>query len=221
MFDFFIKKNRKICPYCRIQIGKKHKIKFTCPCCKGEIFIRKEADKSQYITRADFESKQVEEKANAERNNYYRFFEQEVGGNFLQQREKEWLEEFKGKATYPDLIWSVSNELIQTYAEENLFREMSNLYLKMAFFQKKYGRDFFTYLQDCRKMQLNDLRSKCHYLTSKVRIIVVDRNCKTCMDLEGKVFTFEEALKFMPIPHKDCNYESGWCNCSWAAEFED
>jgi hypothetical protein len=221
MLAFFHKKNRKICPYCGIQIDKKLRNGFICPVCKGEIYLKKEADKTLFITKDDYKSIQVEEKVNSERDYYYRFFDQEININYLRQKDNEWFDELKGKATYPDLIWSLANELILTYTKENLFREMSNLYLKMAFFQKKYGRDFFPYLQESRKMHLYDLRSKCHYFTSKIKIIVADRNCRTCLDFEGKVFTFEEALNSMPIPHKDCDHEGGWCNCCWVAEFED
>ena len=46
-------------------------------------------------------------------------------------------------------------------------------------------------------------------------------SCEICKPLHGKSFTIDEALRLMPIPHRNCqtwhekNRHGGWCRCSY------
>lgn len=56
----------------------------------------------------------------------------------------------------------------------------------------------------------------------KVEIIGSDNGCAECARLKGKVITVREALKTMPLPHKDCTFnltdsnKYSWCRCCYA-----
>lgn len=52
----------------------------------------------------------------------------------------------------------------------------------------------------------------------KVQWVCVDR-CDACKKNEGKIFKIDDALKTMPIPHKECtnkfNICDSFCQCLW------
>lgn len=219
MINIFRSKKKK-CPYCNIIIEKEHKSKFKCPSCKEEIMTVKDGEKIYYLTKAEHESHKAEKKKKADRNKYYRFYEdfESISQNYLSQKESEWFRKMGDKANYDDLTWSVANGLLHEFAKQNNFYEMKILYLKMASFQYQHGKDFFRLLQLCRKMELYQIRKDIGKdLKYKVVIVGSDPDCPECTKLDGTTYTIDEALEKIPIPHKDCT-NGGWCRCCYSAE---
>lgn len=96
--------------------------------------------------------------------------------------------------------------------------------LKMMHFHKalelfRKDLDFFGELFESKKYELLAFR-KFRY-NGKVKILS-GRGCDNCADLNGRIFTIDEAIKLMPIPNSNCNHETnasgkGWCRCSYVS----
>jgi uncharacterized Zn finger protein (UPF0148 family) len=221
LFNFFWSKSQK-CPYCGVLIDKEPKGKFKCPTCKEEIHIQKLGDKNKLIKKSEYEAFKSEKKKIAEENKYYRFFQyHDLSRSYLERRKIDWFNKFKENANYPDLIWSISNELLNTYAKSNDYFNMKMLYFEMALFQKKENKKFLHLLQESRKMELYDIRKQMSKeFNYKVVIVGGELDCQVCKELDGKAFSIKEALDKMPIPPKDCTHDKGWCTCCYATEIE-
>lgn len=94
--------------------------------------------------------------------------------------------------------------------------------LKMGHFQNamqlfRNNLDFFDELYESKKCEL--LEYKKFKYNKKVKILS-SCGCESCKNLNGKVFTIDEALKLMPIPNPDCGHKTnangkGWCRCCY------
>ncbi|MCD4821838.1 MAG: hypothetical protein K8R11_07185 [Methanococcoides sp.] len=103
----------------------------------------------------------------------------------------------------------------------------------MEYFQKaqrlyKNNEDYFPSLQEAVRFQLlNHQKNGIENGIDKVKIITAgSQSCKLCRGFEGMIITTEEALKNMPIPHKNCKhnqsgYGEGWCRCMYVAYVEE
>ena len=94
------------------------------------------------------------------------------------------------------------------------------IYYNHALFLNEEGKDCFKILQQANKMNL--LRYKQSEIDiEKVEIISGEDPCSFCQQLNGKIYSIEEALKLMPIPCKDCSFilnddKRGFCRCTYA-----
>jgi hypothetical protein len=50
-------------------------------------------------------------------------------------------------------------------------------------------------------------------------VILANACCDVCGQLDGQVFTLEEAMNVMPLPPEGCERE--WCKCSWSVTHGD
>ena len=68
--------------------------------------------------------------------------------------------------------------------------------------------------------RLDLLHAKEHTPMLEARILTRndDLVCDECRELSKKIFTIDEALKTMPIPHK-CTNEN--CRCTWGFQIPD
>jgi len=96
----------------------------------------------------------------------------------------------------------------------------------MALFKNQRGKDCFVTLQQSHKMELYECKQQGEFI-KKVRIFTGGKDsCDACQQLDGKIFTIDEALQKMPIPNKECTFKlydenRGFCRCSYNAEIED
>ena len=159
----------------------------------------------------------------SEERQYFRFFRNhDIPKSFLEQRKNEWFEKNRDKSNYPDLIWSLSNELIHEYSKSDDFFNMKMLYFELAFFQKSMNKEFFHLLQQSKKMELFEIRKQvCDNSGCEVTIRGGEPDCPECNALDGKIFTIREALEKMPIPPKKCSHNNGWCTCCYTANFNE
>ncbi len=96
--------------------------------------------------------------------------------------------------------------------------------LKMMYFQKaldlfRKDLNFFDELFESKKCEL--LKFKEFKYNKKVKILS-SCGCNSCEELNGKVYTIDEALKLMPIPNPGCSHKTnasgkGWCRCCYVS----
>jgi len=212
-----------ICPYCGIKIVKEPTRKFKCQTCKNEIYVHGNRDTIKLLTKKEYESIEIERKIKYEEDNFFKFFEdQTISKEQLTSRKIKWFQKYKEKASYDDLIWSVSNELLDKYAKSEEFHAMKMLYLKLALYEMRNNRVFFHLLQQVSKMQLLGYKKEILFFRASlngdfneiVEISVAHNSCcENCEQLAGKRYTIDEAREKMPIPLSSCTHENGFCRC--------
>lgn len=115
-----------------------------------------------------------------------------------------------------DKNWRDFNkQLLQAFKQSD-YSAASSLYFEMALQLYKEGKKFFPPLQDSAKMKILSLKQSG--VIKSLEILAGD--CPSCQKLSGKKYSFDQALKEMPIPNKDCSFElesgkPGWCRCMW------
>jgi len=121
-----------------------------------------------------------------------------------------------------DEKWRCFNEDLQKFIESNDFYSLGSTYYEMANFVKEEGKDN-TYLlklgyEAKLKVQKEGLKKyKKLEVCAGVEIIAVtncpgNNSCKECVQLNGKVFSLDEAILKNPLPVKNCSHKFG-CRC--------
>jgi len=199
---------KSACPYCGTVLEKIPKRKSTCPHCNNIIFIRnKKMVTEKNAIMIDF----------IKSNEFYGANEYE----YL-KIEDELRKKFGFDPNPSDIVWGYYNRLITKNSSN--YRNLSSIYYSMALMLNKEKKDSFELLQLSKKMELLEYKKDG---IKKVKIITSgkDNACESCLKLEGKTFTINEALKKMPIPNKDCTHilydeNRGFCRCVYIAEVE-
>jgi glycine cleavage system H lipoate-binding protein len=128
----------------------------------------------------------------------------------------------------PDKQWKLFNQDIQKYIKENNLYSLGGTYYEMAEFVKNEGKDN-SYLIDLGykmklKFQIKQLKDVTNSgVTNAVEIIactntLTNNACEVCTELNGKVFSVNEALLSNPLPVKNCLYPYG-CQCVYGPAF--
>jgi hypothetical protein len=116
-----------------------------------------------------------------------------------------------------DTFWGLANQQVQNAMLAQDWHEVSMVYWQMAIHLYEEGRDY----QGLRHLS-NDAKVM-HYMSnqywSNERVSVEASSCcDHCAALDGRVFSFEEALALSPLPPEDCTRE--WCHCGWSRVVE-
>jgi len=114
------------------------------------------------------------------------------------------------------------NNIIYVKPKQNLF---SSIYLteeQVIELNEYESVEHFNNNQKIEKSRL--LNYKRSSVLKKVQISSVG-GCEACQELDGKVFTIDEALKEMPIPNKECTFQlhgkiPRYCRCTYVPVIE-
>ena len=90
--------------------------------------------------------------------------------------------------------------------------------LEQAAFLEKEKKDSFVARKESAKYEIYENQKSCEILNCKLIISACGNSCSVCKEQDGKLYTVEEALEKMPIPHKDCTHEIGFCRCMWLTD---
>jgi hypothetical protein len=176
---------------------------------------------SQNVSEAGMESPRNEHDAKTEERQYFRFFRNHrIEKGFLEKKRDEWFDMHREATNYPDLIWAVSNELLHEYAMAENYFNMKMLYFELAFFEKSMKNEYFSLLQESKRMELLDIKKNFRdNIDSQVVIRCGETDCVICSRLDGKILTIKEALENMPIPPEHCSHNDGWCTCCYTVDY--
>jgi len=199
------KKKKIKCPYCQNILEKKPSRKTSCPFCKKHIYIKS----SKLVT---------EEEANAIEQKWKFIHDLEKLGilekEYNSHKEK-LAEKFGFDPKFFDVAWDMLNARALKLAKSRNFNDLAILYYEMALFLNEEGKDFFHILQQSSKTRLEHLKTMG---VKKVEIMCGPGGCPSCLKLDKKTLTIEEALKITPVPNKDCTHilygeKKGFCRC--------
>lgn len=197
------------CPYCLGIIGRKPKRNIKCPSCQKEIYVRLKPIIFDNNLLTLEEALVVDQLSDLTRLGI-------SAEDFIQKR-NELREEFGAEINSVDVFWSL---LSQTMLNTKDSVVSKRIHRRLAMFLGDLKQDFFYILQRAIKMQLLELRNDG--FTKQVRIIAGPESCPACRQLDGKIYTIEEALTLMPLPSKECTSKldksiNGFCHCNYQA----
>lgn len=125
------------------------------------------------------------------------------------KRRKEMIKSGISEPNDIDIIMSLFNEQVAT---EKDYGKLSSSYYELALILEEEGREYFHVLKLSSIMRLKELRKQGW---KEVEILSCGC-CSYCESLNGKRLTIEQALKELPIPHRDCPHENTvFCTCSY------
>lgn len=164
-----------------------------------------------------------EHETRTEEKSYFRFFRNHrIEKSFLERKRDEWFNSQCEGSSYYDLIWAVSNELLHEYAISENFFNMKMLYFELAFFEKSMQNEFYSLLQESKRMELFDIRKHLHDDSDALVVIRCGEiDCEICSINDGMTLTIREAVKEMPIPPLKCSHNDGWCTCCYTADYSE
>jgi hypothetical protein len=130
--------------------------------------------------------------------------------------------QFKSMPSNRDIIWALFNSLTLTALSQKDYFHAQAIYYQMAVFLGTTGRNPNQLLKAANQTQLLFLRQK--FPDAKVHIMGGEDSCDSCKTIDNQVYTYDEALKLMPLPHKECsyklfNYKHSFCRCSYVVDF--
>jgi hypothetical protein len=126
---------------------------------------------------------------------------------------------FGAEAAPVDVAWGLYQDIIAGKHGEGESLNPS-LYYSMALFLDREGRSGFEQLQSAARMQIRRFQETG--VVKKLRIRTAPGACEACRRQDGKMLTFTQALKQMPIPCKNCtghmqDEKLSFCRCIYEA----
>lgn len=180
--------SQSICPYCNQALDPKPKRKKNCPHCNGTIYV----SKGKLLTE---EGKFIDVWVN-------RLDEHGVTPGQFQIERQRLSKQFGFQASLNDTVWRILNTLVTKDAEK--------AYDLMATLAREENKIPTPYLAESAKHRLLNYK-KDGMKKVTVRTCNDDFVCPSCRAIEGKVFSIDQALRDMPIPHM-CTSDYG-CRC--------
>jgi hypothetical protein len=214
----YIDENSNICPYCKKSLTYIPVKDVSCPFCGNMIYVRKTKDKNvqtEYYDRLFSESKESSIFIK-------KIFDSIKGWTFNE-------DDFNNRKNF--LILKTGKVPKDTEVLRSLLLEVQAkgiiVHNQMAMILNWEGKDTYQFLFNVRRTELTNLKKS--KIIQKVKIITGAKqgeieSCPECKSIQGKIFTIDEALKQMPIPHKNCTckiYDKtrGLCRCFYTAAF--
>lgn len=139
----------------------------------------------------------------------------------LEEEKNKLSKKFGKETSYNDAMWGLFNKLVLKHIND--FQKLNMNYYEMATFLNKEGKNPHDMLFQSKKMELIHYRKAG---INKVQVIVARKvSCKECWELNGKIYSIEEALKKMPIPNKKCKFhlhrgKFPFCRCTWGPDID-
>ena len=125
-----------------------------------------------------------------------------------------------------DVAWNYCNELIIQLSTKKEWHDLSQLYHTMAIISDETNRRSpVELLKQASYWQLMGMKHQSAGLEYVAKISATSESCEACKSQDGQVFTLDEALEKMPLPHKDCTYQlfnhPGFCRCEYLFELKE
>jgi hypothetical protein len=198
------------CPYCMGILSRKPKRDIKCPFCQKNISVRLLPLIFENTLLTIEDALVVDHLQEAARFGI-------TTENFAEKR-VELQEKFGVEITSVDVFWSL---LKQAILETKDLVMLKKIYRRSALFLEDLKQDFYYILQRSAKMQLLEFQKDG--FTKQVRIVASSESCPSCRQLDGKIYSIEEALRLMPLPCKECTkklnkHVNGFCQCNYQAE---
>ena len=214
------------CPHCKNKLDVIPKQKKKCQTCGNYIYSRTRPSDRKKVLVTEKQAKEFDVEWSQTislskwKNN---LIQNSITDEQIEERRKQLSKRFKQEASYNDTIWSLLNDLVVKYINDN--NKLAGLYYSMALFLNEEGKNPFDMLYQSKKMNLMNYRNVG--LLKNVEIISAKKvSCPECNKFNGKIYKIEEALREMPLPNKKCSThlhggKFGFCRCVWAPHVID
>jgi len=214
----YIDENSNICPYCKKTLTYIPVKDVNCPFCGNMIYVRQSKDKKQQTEYYDRLLSESKESAIFIK----KIFDSIKGYTFTE-------DDFNNRKNF--MILKTGKVPKDTEVLRSLIVELQAkgivVYNQLALILNWEGKDTYQYLYNVRRTELLNLKKS--KIVQNVKIIsgakdMAIESCPQCKELQGKVFTIDDALKQMPLPVKNCTckiYDKnrGICRCIYTAAF--
>lgn len=205
-----------VCPYCSHILPIMPQRRTICPACNKTIYVWYSTKQNMKKLITEDEALKIEKEIseNIERyeilNKHQTLDESEDEVINVQSK----LKENDPNATLDDAYMFLLDKKIKDTDHDG---EKARLYYLKALMLDNSGKEFFASLEESRKFELQHLKK--HEFVKKVQIITSPDSCEACKTNSDTVISIDEALKEMPLPHKNCHRalysERGFCRCSY------
>lgn len=209
-------KDGAFCPYCDFQFPVMPQRKSPCPSCNKMIYVWYSTTQNmkKLITKED--ALKIEREI-AEHIEQYELLNKQLTLDKSEDEMKELQAELQAQdptATLDDAYLFLLNNKIKQSTDQG---EKSSLHYLKAMILDSSGKDFFPDLVESKKLELLNLKTKD--FIKKIQIITNPESCHKCRIDSDKVLDIDEALKSMPLPHRDCERplqgDTGFCRCTY------
>jgi hypothetical protein len=215
------KPTKDICPYCGFKFEKVPKRKKKCPECENYIFV----SGGRLYTK---EEKDIRDWLDS-----YNIEQLGITRDLFNKTRQELSKQFGSVASVSDTAWRLLN-IINT--PKKSFSEKEKIYLAMAEILRSEGKSADEVLAQAKKMEflqgeienealakrfrkeLLEMKNMGVEMVVKINTCNDEFVCDECMKANEKIFTIDEALENMPIPHNCTNVR---CRCWWGFEFPE
>jgi len=122
------------------------------------------------------------------------------------------------KMTFDEGMWSLCSERADRLIERGDYGEMRTLYLHMAEFLGREGKDCACVLEEAAKARLLQLREEG---VTRVAVVCREDACPACRAAAGRHFDVEDALRTSPVPVAGCSHsppsaaQCSYCRCEY------
>jgi hypothetical protein len=205
-----------LCPYCSHQLIAMPHRRTTCPSCNKTIYVWYSTTQNMKKLVTEEEAMRIEKEI-SEHIERYEFLNKQ---DTLEKSEDEVkkvqdrLKQSDPAATLDDAYLFLLDSKIKDTRNDG---EKSRLFYLKALMLDNAGKDFQEELTESRKYELLNLNK--HDFVKKVQIITNPDSCETCKKDSDRIMSIEEALKKMPLPHKECHRtlysQKGFCRCTY------
>lgn len=210
------------CPSCGTSLNRMPGRKIICKECNNPIFKRTHPLEGVPILVNEYGRITAEKMYNkiALDNEFLRIARGYCSEQMIEHERKILRKRFRLDPSARDIAWGVLNKAI---LKERDFHMLKGITSALALIAYRNEEPFFDLLVQASKYEL--LNYKQQLSESGLRTVkIVGCDCPVCIKDNGKVFSIDDALEKMPIPHKDCKYSinnqrPGWCSCRYVAHF--
>lgn len=120
------------------------------------------------------------------------------------------------------ICWDIYNNLILSSTREKKYSQLSRLYYSMALLSDRTNNQKTRkYLELSQYWNLISFQKSGLFSVGyrSVRISAASNSCQACQFQDSQIYTVQEALEKMPLPHKECSYtlneQPGFCRCEY------
>ena len=207
------------CPYCNESLEQEPKKKKKCPHCKNFIYVRTSPSTRKKILVTEEGTKEIEKEWKKYHNKSHclrNLKSYGVKDEDFKLHKNKLSNDLGHEPDDSDVISSIYDDLI---LKNNDIQTLKMIHYTIALYFNSEGKDYIKPRQESSRMELLSYQQLG---VNEVEIMTAgEQSCKNCQKLENKIFKISDALKIMPIPCKDCNYQlynenKGFCRCSYS-----
>ncbi len=207
------------CPYCGVVLDPPPSRSRKCPDCRSDIAVRTDRGTGEklYFTSDTVARFDAERAAVAARNKAMRRIEgMGLSEADYESKANELAEKWGSRPQPSDVYWTLANEQVMQLGDpRHSGQEIAQIYWSMALVMREEGRGHEDFQRRSHHARLTHGQATVEeFGAGWMAVVIAGGCCDVCAEMDGRTYTFEQALEEMPLPPEGCT--RGWCTCMWA-----